>query len=181
VKDSEQINLVDAALNGDADSFGRLSERYYPALVGIAYSHLCDRNLADDVVQESLLVAFCNISKLKKPQQFVRWLAAICRNKAIDAAKKRAKERRVGVEDCKSILDGKSGDDERIEIVRNVISRLAAKMREVVYLRYYNQMSYDEIADMLGISRQAVSGRLKRAKKKIAKQLLRRASVEVRL
>jgi DNA-directed RNA polymerase specialized sigma24 family protein len=42
-------------------------------------------------------------------------------------------------------------------------------------------MSYDEIADMLGISRQAVSGRLKRAKKKIAKQLLRRASVEVRL
>ncbi|MEA3225850.1 MAG: hypothetical protein U9Q07_07845, partial [Planctomycetota bacterium] len=47
MKENTETTLVRAALNGDADSFGRLCERYYSAMVAIAYSRLCDRDLAD--------------------------------------------------------------------------------------------------------------------------------------
>ena len=86
VKDNTETTLVRAALNGDADSFGRLCERYYPAMVAIAYSRLSDRDLAQDTAQEAFFVAFRNISKLKKESHFSRWVAGICRNIASDMA-----------------------------------------------------------------------------------------------
>jgi len=73
VKEKTETTLVRAALNGDADSFGRLCERYYSAMVAIAYSRLCDRDLAEDAAQEAFFVAFRNISKLKKKRHFSRW------------------------------------------------------------------------------------------------------------
>ncbi len=85
--ESADTNLVAAAARGDAESFSRLCEQYYPALVAIAYSHLADRGLAEDAAQESLLAAYRGISALKEPARFAGWLATICRNTAIDMAK----------------------------------------------------------------------------------------------
>ncbi|MHC4147438.1 MAG: RNA polymerase sigma factor [Planctomycetota bacterium] len=48
MKEKTEITLVRAALKGDAESFGRLCERYYSAMVAIGYSRLGDRNLAED-------------------------------------------------------------------------------------------------------------------------------------
>jgi DNA-directed RNA polymerase specialized sigma24 family protein len=57
VTESADANLVAAALKGDAESFSRLCEQYYPALVAVAYSQLSDRGLAEDAAQEALLTA----------------------------------------------------------------------------------------------------------------------------
>ena len=51
VETNEEINMVQAALKGDADSFSRLCTRYYPVMVAIAYSQLSDKNLAKDAAQ----------------------------------------------------------------------------------------------------------------------------------
>ena len=85
--ETADANLVAAALKGDADSFSRLCERYYPALVAIAYARLSDRDLAEDAAQEALLTAFRDITRVKKPERFAGWLAAICRNIALDMAR----------------------------------------------------------------------------------------------
>jgi RNA polymerase sigma-70 factor (ECF subfamily) len=167
--------LVRAALNGDADSFGRLSERYYSAMVAIAYSRLCDRDLAEDAAQEALFAAFRAISKLKKDRNFGRWVAGICRNIASDMARERTRHELSSNQSRSSPLndsDEKTGD---VEVVRRIIAGLSLKMKEVILLRYYNQMSYEQIADLLGISQEAVNGRLRRAKRTIASQLRRRA------
>jgi RNA polymerase sigma-70 factor (ECF subfamily) len=150
-------------------------------MVAIAYSYVCDRNLAEDAAQEAFVEAFCTIAKLKRKERFARWLAAICRNTAIDMAKTRVKEKCIRLEDCSSISEEKRKEDKHVETVRGVIGKLPEHMREVIFLRYYNQMSYEQISEILGISEQAVNGRLRRAKKIVAKQLLREASVEVNL
>jgi len=181
VEQNDEINLVQAASDGDIDSFSRLCERYYPAITAIAYSQLFDRGLAEDAAQETLFVAFRDILKLKKAKHFGRWLAGICRNIASDMAKARRRNKLIPIEDCESFTSEDNKQDSHDELVRSIIARLPDKMREVIYLRYYNKMSYQEISKLLGISQEAVNGRLRRAKKIIAKELVRRASVEVNL
>ncbi|UCE48028.1 MAG: RNA polymerase sigma factor [Phycisphaerales bacterium] len=168
-------------MSGDADSFGRLCENYYSTMVAIAYSRLHDRDLAEDTAQEACFIAFRNLSKLKEISRFSRWLARICRNVAIDAAKEREKDKSISIADfdCPSNdTDTKGGN---FELVRNIVFSLPVRLQEAVYLRFYNRMSYQEISDVLGISEEAVNGRLRRAKKVIAKKLSRLTSIEVKL
>ncbi len=175
VKHNTETTLVRAALNGDADSFGRLCERHYCSLVAIAYCRLCDRDLAEDAAQEAFFVAFRNISKLNKESHFSRWVAGICRNIASDMAKARARDKALAIAGCGPLSKNESAGCEDVEIVRSIIAELPVKMREIVFLRYNSQMSYQQIADVLGISQEAVNGRLRRARKTIARQLRRRA------
>ena len=181
VKNNTEQNLVQAASNGDADSFGRLCERYYSTMVAIAYSQLADRGLAEDAAQEAFFVAFRDISKLKNANHFGRWLARISRNIASDMAKARRRNKLIPIENCDSVSNDEDKEDNNVEVVRKIISELPVKIREVIYLRYYDKMSYQQISDILGISQEAVNGRLRRAKKLIAKKLLRNGSVEVNL
>jgi RNA polymerase sigma-70 factor (ECF subfamily) len=180
VKDNTEQNLVEEASNGDADSFSRLCERYYSAMVAIAYSQLADRGFAEDAAQEAFFVAFRDISKLKNANHFGRWLAKISRNIASDMAKKRKRDKFIPIENCDSVSNDEDKQD-NVEVVRRIISELPVKLREVIYLRYYDKMSYQEISDILGISQEAVNGRLRRSKKLIARKLLRKTSVKVKL
>ncbi len=170
--------LVAAALRGDAESFSRLCEQYYPALVAIAYSQLTDRGLAEDAAQEALLAAYRDIARLKKPEQFPGWLTAICRNIAIDMAKTRARQRHAVIEDCGPVLNTSHHENDAVALVREIILQLEPEMRDVIYLRYYGGMDYGRIAQMLGVSAEAVNGRLRRARDKIRRQLQRRESME---
>ncbi|MBN2590190.1 MAG: sigma-70 family RNA polymerase sigma factor [Sedimentisphaerales bacterium] len=178
---NDEINLVQAASKGDADSFSRLCTQYYPVLVAIAYSQLSDKDLAEDAAQEALFVAFRDISKLKNSDLFVSWLTRICRNISFDMAKKRKRDEHIRLENCEIRSKEKTQDDNCDEILRNIIAKLPLKSKEVVFLKFYNKLSYEEISTVLGISLEAVNGRLRRAKKLIAKELNRQDSVEVEL
>ncbi len=181
VKQNEEITLIQAAANGDAESFNRLCERYYPAIVAIAFSQLSDRSLAEDAAQEAFFVAFRDLSKLKRSDHFGRWLARISRNVAVDIAKARTRDKLIPIEDCDSICEEQKEQDYHVEAVKNIIAGLPVKAREIIYLRFYNQMSYQEISNLLGISQQAVNGRIRRAKKIIAKELHHHGFAEVDL
>jgi RNA polymerase sigma-70 factor, ECF subfamily len=171
--------LVAAARNGDAESFSRLCEQHYPALVAIAYSQLADRGLAEDAVQEALLVAYRDIAKLKETGRFLPWLAAICRNMAIDMTKARARERHAGIEDRSPVADLCHHENDSVAIVREIIFGLDPDMRDILVLRYYNGMTYEQIAALLGVSEEAVNGKLRRARKTIRQELQRRESMEL--
>ncbi len=155
-------NLVAAALKGDAESFSRLCRRCYPALVAIAYAQLADRSMGEDAAQEALLVAYLDIVKLKTPERFGAWVATICRNIAIDMAKARARSKHAEIVDCGPVPDASGQEDDTVARVRETILRLDPSLRDAVYLKYYNRMSYGQIARMLGISEEAVNGRLRR-------------------
>jgi RNA polymerase sigma factor (sigma-70 family) len=84
MKDLEDQILVRPALQADPESFGELCRRYYPSLVAVADSVLLDHHLAEDAAQEALTAACRELAKLKKPERFGTWAAAICRNVAKD-------------------------------------------------------------------------------------------------
>jgi RNA polymerase sigma-70 factor (ECF subfamily) len=130
--------LVKAAVNGDAESFDELAQRYYPAMVAIAHSILGDRHLAEDAAQQAFAKAALKLPQLKKENRFAHWLAVICRNAARDMAR-RAENLNVA-EDLSSIA-ARSDRDDKTDAVRQALERLSAPAREVIFLRFYDGMS----------------------------------------
>jgi len=160
--------LVEAAVGGDLESFGELCGGYYSSMVAVAYSVVADHQLAEDAAQEAFAKALVNLRKLKKPGRFAGWLAQICRNTAVDMVRARARGVRTqDIADCSEI----AVEQADTEAVREAIGELPRAERELIVLRYYNRLSYEQISDVLGISKAAVNGRLTRTKQKLAKHL----------
>ena len=172
MRDLEDQILVQRALQADPESFGELCWRYYDSLVAVANSILPDHHLAEDAAQEALAAACRDLSKLKKPERFGPWIGAICRNVAKDMLRQLRKqqepvEANTGNEpDCE--------ENERKAILEKALQQLPQHLREVIFLRFYNEMSYEQMAKVLGATEQMIDGRLRRAKKKIAAYLTKK-------
>ncbi|MHC4645046.1 MAG: RNA polymerase sigma factor [Planctomycetota bacterium] len=165
-----ETELVEAAVAGDIDSFGQLAGHYYPAIVAIGYSILADHGLAEDAAQEAFARALGGLKTLKNKSKFAPWLARICRNVARDMVA--AKARHINREDFSRAAES-SRDDESIHAVRRAIEKLPGPARELIVLRYYDGLSYEEISSVLGITRAMINGRLTRAKRRMARYLQR--------
>jgi RNA polymerase sigma-70 factor (ECF subfamily) len=168
VQQDPDLTLVEQACGGDTDSFTELCRRYYPAMVAIAHSIIGDRHLAEDAAQQTFAKAVRKMSHLKNKNKFAAWLAVICRNIALDLARNR--ERLQSAEDL-SMIAAESHENDVTEAVKEALNKLSASAREVIFLRYYDGMSYEQISAVLDISEQAINGRLRRAKKKMANYL----------
>lgn len=170
--------LVAQAARGDGDSFTELCRRYYGPMVAIGHAILGDRHLAEDAAQEAFAKAAVHLPKLRKADQFGCWMAAICRNEARSLARTRHAHRGDGEIPEPSIA---ASVDETGEAVKAALNQLPLKAREVVFLRFYDGLSYDQISTVLGISEQAINGRLRRAKRQLAEHLRRQGFDEVNL
>jgi RNA polymerase sigma-70 factor (ECF subfamily) len=170
--------LVEAAINGEADGFTELCKRYYPAMVAIAHSAIGDRHLAEDAAQQAFAKAAIELPQLRNKSRFAGWLAVICRNAARDIAQERGK-----LHSYHEYATGVNKPDEHAatEHVRDALSRLSMSAREVIFLRFYDGLSYEQISAVLGISQQAINGRLRRAKRKLAHYLRRKGFGRTRL
>ncbi|HUW19002.1 MAG TPA: sigma-70 family RNA polymerase sigma factor [Sedimentisphaerales bacterium] len=166
----EERQIVEAARNGDVESFGKLYERYYPTMVWLAYSILADRHLAQDAAQEAFAVACEGLADLKQADRFGRLLAGICRNVARQMA--RQNKREVLTNDPPAAVE-QTDDNGLTESVRLAIGGLPQIYREALMLRYWNAMSYEEMARVLGIGTSRVKGRLFRARGMVQKGLKR--------
>ncbi len=178
VTEKSDTSLVDAAIKGDADAFEELCRRYYSAMVAIGHSILGDRDLAEDAAQQAFAKAAVNLPQLKNRDHFAKWLAIICRNAARDMAQKIKKTDRI--EDI-PMTTGESNQEQTKEIVREALCKLSDSARELVFLRFYDGLSYEQISAVLGISEQAINGRLRRAKKKLAYYLSKSSFDEVQI
>ncbi len=166
--DESEIKLVEAAKSGDLDSFGKLAGRYYPAMAAIGYSVVRDHAMAEDAAQECFARAIVSLRSLRNKERFAPWLAAICRNVAKDMLRQKA--RRATLETNMN-TPANEEDHEKTQAVTKAIGRLSESDREVVMLRYYQNLPYERIAAVMGLSPAAVNGRLTRAKRKMAKFL----------
>ena len=168
VTEKDQRELVEAAAGGDIESFGELARRYYASMVAIAYSVLADHQLAEDAAQESFAKALVGIRTLKDKRKFGPWMATICRNTAKDILTKKTID--IGREDFVKEANNDKAED-NIHAVRRAIRQLPGSARELIVLRYYDGLSYEEISSVLGISKASINGRLTRAKRNLAKYL----------
>jgi len=175
----QEADLVQDAMGGDVDSFVALCRRYYPSLVAIARAVLGDGHLAEDAAQETLAKACRRLDGLKNPGRFGAWLATICRNEARDIVRRRPTVESLDVaslngRDVPAATPGRDAESEfDVDAVRRALDAMPSAARELLYLRYRNQLSYDAIAALLAVSVEAVHGRLRRAKQDLKAHLER--------
>ena len=165
----DDAELVDASCRGDVTAFRELFERHYRMAVGITFSRLSDRHLAEDAAQEAFATACRRMALLKNRQRFREWLGTICRRTADRIARSRRNEKPIVDE---PLASPPSHDrDELVARVHQALRRLSATSREVVVLHYFSELSHGEIATLLDITPDSVHGRLQRARRQLASDL----------
>ena len=156
--------LVLAAMRGDVDSFLTLCQRHYPAMVTVTRAVLGDSHLCEDAAQEAFAKACRRLNSLKNPRRFGAWLTAICRNQARSMLRQTPKAESLGDRDVPERVREENSD---VDLVRQAIRRLPVDARELLYLKYRNELSYEAIAGLLDTTPQAVHGRLQRARQSV--------------
>jgi RNA polymerase sigma-70 factor (ECF subfamily) len=170
--------LVIAAILGDLRSFDALALRYRPACYRVAQS-IIGNELAEDVVQEALLLAFKALPSLEDPEKFAAWLYAITRHAAYRMNQRASQERARRVELDEALLEYslalaqpfKPAEDFETAWVRAGVERLPSEYRLLLELRFYDELPLQRIADFLDLPLPTVKWRLRRAKQLLCAQI----------
>lgn len=176
-----------AAREGDQAAFGFLVEHYQNAVFNLAYRLLGNPQEAEDAAQEAFLRAYANLDRYDINRSFKTWLLSITSNHCIDRLRKRRLTWLSIEEEAMphpALVSGEPSpeqaflDEERSEKMQDLLAQLPPDYRTVVVLRYWYDMSYAEIAEMLKTTESAIKSRLFRARKALG-QLLEPAAAPV--
>jgi RNA polymerase sigma factor (sigma-70 family) len=171
--------LVELVLAGEQDAFEVLVERYKDAVQNLAYRMLSNVTEAEDVTQEVFVRAYTQLATYKPAHKFSTWLLSIASHLAIDQLRRR-RFLALPLEDVpflewitdlgagpeQSALEGEQHDE-----IQAYLQRLPGKYRAVILLRYWYDLSYEEIAMALNLTPALVKARLHRARELLARYI----------
>ena len=169
--------LVVAAILGNLDAFEELVLRYRPAVVRLART-IVGADYAEDVAQDSLLLAFKALPGIEEPSKFAAWLSAITRHRALRFSKSETAHhsKRVPLDEALlekiEALAKPLADKERDEAMIKALDSLAADYAMPLRLRFLDEMPLERIAAFMGVPLSTVKWRIHYGKK------LLRAKVE---
>ncbi len=161
---------------GDAQAFGQLVEVYQRPVFNLCYRMLGDSGEAEDAAQEAFLKAYRALKRYDPTQRFVNWLLTIASNHCIDLLRRR-RLRIISLEALPPWRPPRSPEpslethllrEEQADLLHQLLGRLSPVDRSAVVMRYWNDLSYEEIAQVLSLSTSAVKSRLHRARKALA-------------
>lgn len=157
--------LLASVRRGDVEAFGRLIERYERSVLASALAELRDIHLAEDVAQETLLLAFRRLDSLRDDGKFGSWLMQIARRQVVDAVRARRVPVSVPLEDFQRETADASGNQSWVENehLLSLVARLPDHERVLVGLRYFDGHSMAEIAEITGRPIGTVTKQLSRA------------------
>jgi len=175
--------LIERAQRGDRESLDELAGRVRPQLYAYVYRMVLDEQLAQDIVQESLLEMVKALDRLDKSDGFWSWLRRIAFNRI---RRLRAQQKRQGLA-SKARLEHRMDERRRCqagladllaqelrELVTAAMRQLKPAHRQVLAMRCYEEMSYAEIAELMGCSELGARVLFCRAKRALAKELSRK-------
>ena len=160
---------------GKSESFGLLVERYEAKIIRYARRFLFNYNDIEDLAQEVFIKAYTNIQSFDASRKFSPWIYRIAHNEFINAIKKKGKEP-LPLFDLDVLLprliskektDKNTTEQELRSLLDKCLDKLNSKYREPLILRYFEELNYQEIADILRIPISTVGIRLKRGKEKM--------------
>lgn len=178
-------HLVRETQKGDRDAFAELYTATYQSQYRFAYQYVKDVYLAQDILQEVYIVVLTNIKTLKNPRLFVSWLHQINFRICYDTAhKKYLQEEELHPDSLDESL-GYSGtstdhtvdpekhilDMDMQEHIKEKILSLPPHLSQPIIMRYYNDMSIDDIADAMDCSKSTVKRHLAKARKLLEQKL----------
>ncbi len=175
----EDFKLIDQAVGGDEKAYARLLQRYRRPVYHMVLKMVRNVDDAEDLTIESFAKAFRSLSKFKKDFTFSTWLFRIATNNTIDYIRKK-KINTLSIENTFTDDDGQSvsidvedlnndPQEEAIraqkeELIQVFVNMLPAKYQKLVRLRYFNELSYEEIAEEIEAPLGTVKAQLHRAR-----------------
>jgi RNA polymerase sigma-70 factor (ECF subfamily) len=176
----EDFKLIDMAVAGDDKAYAKLLHRYRRPVYMMVLKMVRNVDDAEDLMMESFSKAFRSLHKFKKDFTFSTWLFRIATNNTIDHIRKR-KLKTLSIENTYTDDDGQSvsidvedsgllnPQDEAIKaqkemIIQEFVNMLPSKYQKLVRLRYFHELSYEEIADELEAPLGTVKAQLHRAR-----------------
>lgn len=172
----EDSMLIKRLSAGDEEALGTLMDRYGGAVLHFAHRLTGDLQLAEEIWQDTMLKAWQQATSFRVDGHLKAWLFRVARNNAIDHMRKK----RVATEEYTTCLDTQATtfrperEAERSWLSTEVVEameELPAAYREVVNLRFFSQLCYQEIAQMLQIPLGTVKSRLNYAIQRLTKIL----------
>lgn len=176
-------DLAARAVRGEDHAFTRLMRRHRPGLYSFVRRYLGETDAATDVVQESFVAAWKALGRYDSRRPFGVWLRVIALNKCRDRGRRLAVRRVVfGEKDADSPEAQRQADPapdaeaslletQRRAALGRAIASLPMQLKEPLLLTYFEDLSQQQAADLLGISAKAVETRVYRARLKLAQAL----------
>lgn len=154
--------LVQRSLAGDHSAFSELVKRYERPLFNVALRTLQDREEARDATQCAFVKAWLHLAQFDRSRRFFSWIYRITLNESLNRMRSR---RRAEPLDERLVDNGSTPEDdivarERSEQLERAMAQLSDRQREVIVLRHWLQLSYDEMADLLQLPARTVKSRL---------------------
>jgi RNA polymerase sigma-70 factor, ECF subfamily len=168
--------VIARVLDGDGQQFGVLVQRYQAPLYRYAASMVLDHGAAADLVQDAFVRAYERLASCRDRARFRAWLFQTLRNRCLDYLKD-VRRKSVSLEACASMADPGEGPDacvQRLRLRREIETAVAAlpdPQREAFVLRHVEGLSYEVMADLLGVSVSALKMRVLRARDALAAAL----------
>ena len=161
---------IEKCRNGDQEAFRHLVERYQRQAIGHATALLGTREDALDAAQEAFIDAFRALKQFDSSRPFYPWFYVLLRNRCFKMA---ARKREMTSIDETVIVAATGARSEDILALQNALRSLDMEDREIVTLKYFDGLSYNELADRLQIPKGTVMSRLFYARRKLLAKLER--------
>lgn len=162
MKEADDQQVVRRCLGGDIKAFELLVERYQGVVYNIALRMVKDPEDAEDISQAAFLKAYEKLGTYKESFRFYSWLYRIAVNEALNFLDRQKRFTRLddGIEDNREAVEDIADARERNERIQEALMELKPEHRAVLVLKHFEELSYDEIGDILGIPMKRVKSRL---------------------
>ena len=169
--EANDVALLRKAAGGDGRAFHVLVDRHAQRMYRIAVSLVGNSTDAEDVVQEAFAGAFKGLGGFEGRASVKTWLTRILFTQAAKWRRDRVGKEMRSIEGVESSIDGDGfGVEVRIDL-HAALKRLSPEHREVLVLREFDGMAYEEIAEVLGVARGTIESRLHRARNELREKL----------
>ena len=175
--------LIERCLKGDQRAWDEIVRLYWRKVFNVAYKFVGRQDEAEDLAQDIFLKLFKSLKTFDRRANFSTWLISVSRNLCIDHYRSMRREHDVVTHDVDvvslarpSALDSPQVALERrdrVALLRAALDTLAPSLRTAVMLRDIQELSYQEIADRLGVPEGTVKSRINRGRTELARQIAR--------
>ncbi len=164
----EEGRLIEQALHGDIDAWGEIVHRYRGAVYGVALGIVGNSADAEDAAQDAFIRAYENLHRYDRERKFSTWIftitANLCKNQLRRAKFQTRLDDSVEPNSTGADPEESVARDERRELVQEALAALDEKYRAPMVLRYYGELDYQDIAEILDLPEGTVKTRIHRAK-----------------
>lgn len=179
--EQDDLQLVTASKNGDQDAFAQLVQRYQRRVFNLVYRMLQQYDEANEITQETFLAAWQGLPGFRGDARFSTWLHRIAYNCCLKQLEQRKRDKALQVAlQAEQALEGSNRDKradteldahDRQALIREHLSHLPAKYRIVLILRHLQDMTYEEMAEILTMPIGTIKTHLFRARNLLKERL----------